>query len=272
MTKTLTRSKALLLLAPAAAVGVVSFATMPAGASTAASTSYQATLNPVALSHVTGSGDITVELNGSTATITEHVSGLAKTFSGDPYPHVQHIHGPDASLGKGGVGECPAASADKSGDGVLSTTEGQPAYGPILSTLSKSGDTSPKAATTLTVAPGGDSFTYKRTFALDAATKNALSSGKAVVVVHGLDPATLSKKVQGEKSELVPSLPLAATNPALCGTLTASQMGQTPVGSSPTGGGSTSGLEDEGILAIGGALMLAAGGVFAARRRLGRES
>ncbi len=42
-----------------------------------------------------------------------------------------------------------------------------------------------------------------------------------MIVVHGLDPATLSKKAQAEKSDLVPSLPLAATSPALCGALTA---------------------------------------------------
>lgn len=263
-------SKAL-LLAPAAAVGVLSFATLPADAATA-STSYQATLSPVPLSHVRGSGDVTIQVNGSTATVTEHVTGLAKTFSGMPYPHVQHIHGPDSSLGAGGVGQCPTASADTSGDGVVNTTEGQPAYGPILSTLSTSGDTSPKAATTLTVAPSGDSFTYNRTFTLDAATLSALTSGKAVVVVHGLDPATLSSKVQGEKSELVPSLPLAATNPALCGVLSASQMSSIPVGSSPTGGGSTAGVQDEGLLALGGGLTLAAGGVFIARSRMTRQS
>jgi hypothetical protein len=269
----LNKSKAVLLLAPAAALGVVSFAAaLPAGASTVASASYQATLSPVPLSRVTGSGDVTLALTGSSATITEHVSGLAKTFSGKPYPHVQHIHGPDASLGAGGVGQCPTASADKSGDGVVNTTEGQPAYGPILATLSTSGDTSPKAATTLTVAPSGDSFTYSRTFTLDPATMSAVTSGKAVVVVHGLDPATLSPKVQSEKSELVPSLPLAATNPALCGVLTASQMSSIPVGSSPTGGGSTSGLQDDGLLAAGGALVLAAGGVFAGRRRTTRDS
>lgn len=258
-------NKYLRLALPIAALGVAGIAlAMPAGAAPS-STTYQATLNPVALSHVTGSGDFSLQLNGSTATITEHVSGLAATFSGNPYPHVQHIH-------IGGQGQCPTASADKSGDGVLSTTEGGPAYGAIGTTLSTSGDTSPKAATTLTVAPSGGSFTYTRTFSLDSATMASVKAGKAVVVVHGLDPATLSKKVQAEKSELVPSLPLAATNPALCGVLTASQMSSTPVGSSPTGGGSTAGLQDEGLLAVGGVLVLAAGGAFAARRRLGRDS
>ncbi|MEO8888476.1 MAG: hypothetical protein ABI429_04185 [Jatrophihabitantaceae bacterium] len=239
------------------------FALPGAASASSASTSYQATLNP--LNHVQGSGDFMLMLNGSTATITEHVSGLAAKFSGAAYPHVQHIH-------IGGQGQCPTTSADKNKDGVISTTDGAPAYGGIGTTLSTSGDTSPKAGTTLTVAPSGGSFTYSRTFALDAATLTAVKAGTAVIVVHGLDPATLSKQAQGEKSDLVPSLPLAATSPALCGVLSASQMSSTPIGSSPTGGGSTSGVEDEALLALGGGLVLAAGGAFIARRRIAGQS
>ena len=56
------------------------------------------------------------------ATITEHATGLAETFNGKPYPHVQHIH-------IGAKGECPTMSADTNGDGVISTTEGGPFYG-----------------------------------------------------------------------------------------------------------------------------------------------
>jgi hypothetical protein len=90
--------------------------------------------------------------------------------------------------------------------------------------------------------------------------------------VHGLDPATLSKTAQGEKSDLVPSLPLAATSPALCGVLAASQMSTIPGGAPDTGGGSTSGVEDAALLGVGGGLILAAGGAFAARRRFARQS
>ena len=38
-----------------------------------------------------GNGD--PRASGDQATITEQVFGLAATFSGAPYPHVQHIHG-----------------------------------------------------------------------------------------------------------------------------------------------------------------------------------
>jgi hypothetical protein len=91
----------------------------------------------------------------------EHVSGLAASFNGKPYPHVQHIH-------IAAKGQCPDMSADTSGDGVISTTESGPFYGAIGTTLSTSGDTGPAAGTTLTVAPSGASFHYQRSFQLDA--------------------------------------------------------------------------------------------------------
>ena len=256
--------KSLLLLAPAAALGAAALA-MPGAASAAGSTHYQADLN--ALNHSSGSGSVMISLNGSQATITENVSGLADKFGGNPYPHVQHIH-------IGARGECPTTAADKNDDGVISTTEGAPSYGAIGATLSTSGDTSPAAGTTLTVAPSGASFNYSRTITLDSKTMASLTDGTAVIVVHGLDPATLSKKAQAAKSDLVPSLPLAATSPALCGTLVASQMSSMPGGGADTGGGSTSGLEDQAVLGFGGAL-LAAGlgaGALAMRRRTASES
>jgi hypothetical protein len=258
--------KYLKIAMPVAALGAVGFAlAMPAGTAGAATaaTSYQATLS--ALNHSSGSGTVTLQLNDNVATITEHFSGLAATFGGKPYPHVQHIH-------IDGKGQCPTTSADTNADGVISTTEGAPAYGPIGTTLSTSGDTSPKAGTTLTVAPAGASSDYSRTITLDAKTMASVTAGTGVVVVHGLDPATLSKKAQGEKSDLVPALPLAATSPTLCGTLTASQMSTIPGGAAGTGGGSTSGVQDEALLAIGGAMVLAAGGAFVASRRFARQS
>ena len=251
--------KSLILAAPVLALGLATVAA-PGAAFAASTTTYQAQLKP--LNGSTGSGTFMVSLNGSKATVTESFSGLADTFNGDPYPHVQHIH-IDA------MGTCPTTSADKNDDGVISTTEGGPSYGAIGTTLSTSGDTSPAAGTTLTVAPAGASATYERTFTMNAKTISALKAGTGVVVVHGLDPATLSSKAQDEKSDLVPSLPLAATSPALCGAVVSSQMGAMPSGAAGTGGGSTAGVEDQALLGAGGAL-LAGGlltGAFAARRR-----
>jgi len=264
---------------------------MPGAASAdTASTTYTASLQPVPLNTPSGaaSGTVTLTLNGDQATVSEHVTGLADklptdkttltalgiptSFAGAPFPHVQHIH-------INGQGTCPTASADTNKDGALSTVEGQPSYGPIGTTLSTKGDTSPKAATDVTVAPGGASFTYSRTITLDSATVSSIQAGKAVIVVHGLNPATAPKatlstpnslgvQFPGEKNKLA----LIATAPAICGALQTSQMSQTPVGSSPTGGGSTSGIEDEALLMLGGALVLAGGGALAARRRISRTS
>jgi len=229
----------------------------------AGSTNYQATLDSI--NHSKGSGTLSLALNGNQATITEHVSGLAATFMNAPFPHVQHIHG-------GAMGTCPTMSADKNGDGVISTTEGGPSYGPIVTTLHKTGDTSPAAGTNIKTAPSGASYSYSRTITLSADSVKAVKGGTAVIVVHGDDPTTLSKKAQGEKSDLVPSLPLAATSPALCGKLVVSQMASVPSGGVNTGGGSTSGTQDGGLYALSGALLFGAGATMVARRRLSRQS
>ena len=256
-------NKTRFLAATSVAFGIGLLA-VPGVAAAGSGSSYQAQLG--ALNGSGASGTFMLQLDGTHATITEHVSGLAATFNGQPYPHVQHIH-----IGAQGV--CPGMSADTSGDGVISTTEGGPSYGSIGTTLSTSGDTSPAAGTTLTVAPSGASFDYSRSFELDSATIDSIKAGKAVVVVHGLDPATLPAAAQNEPSDLVPSLPLAATSPALCGTVTASQMSNMPSGSADTGGGGTAGLQQQGLLA-GGAALVAAGaitGAVALRRRTSTE-
>jgi hypothetical protein len=249
---------------PFLAAGVAGLAVAAPGlasAQTSGTSTYTANLTPVPLNGANGaSGTLTLVLNGNQAAITEHVSGLAATFMGQPYPHVQHIHG-------GAQGVCPTAAADTNGDKVISTSEGAPSYGAILTTLSVSGDTSPASGTDIKIAPSGASFDYSRTITLDSATLSSLTSGKAVIVVHGLDPATAAPAATSSKSELVPSLPLAATSPALCGTLTAAQMSATPSGAPATGGGSTSGTQDLGLFGLGGALLAGGTGLLIARRR-----
>ncbi|GGH90800.1 CHRD domain-containing protein [Arthrobacter liuii] len=244
------------LAVPTLALGALALSGAPA---MAADTTYQSTLTRINGS--SASGTITVDVTGNQAHAVLKVSGLAPTFNNAPYPHVQHIHG-------GAQGTCPAPSADKDGDGVISTTEGAPSYGGIVTTLSTSGDTSPAAGLDLKVAGQGASYTIDRTFELNADTKAALQAGTAVVVVHGLDPATLSAAGQAAKSDLVPSLPLAATSPALCGTLKAGQM-KMPAGSADTGVAQQAAGTDAGALALGGGLAMAAvaGGAYLIRRR-----
>jgi hypothetical protein len=246
--------KSLRVLAPLAAAAVpLALAAGPALADSGAS--YQATLNPI--NHQTGSGMLMLTLNGDTATIDESWSGLAASFNGGAYPHVQHIH-----IGAKGV--CPTMAADKNGDGVVSTTEGAPSYGGIGTTLSTKGDTSPAAGTNIKIAPAGGSTSYHREIRLDPKVVSALQGGTAVIVVHGDDPATLSAKAQKEKSDLVPTLPLAATSPALCGTVHAM-----PAGGVATGTGSTAGVEDSALLALAGGLFVAGAGtaLFTVRRK-----
>lgn len=236
------------------AAAALPVALMAPAATADSGTSYQTTLDP--LNGSGGSGMATVTVNGDTANIHVSWSGLASTFGGNPYPHVQHIH-------IGGRGTCPTMSTDKNHDGVISTTEGGPAYGAIGTTLSVNGDTSPNAGTNIKIAPSGSSTDYHRRIRLSSDTLGSLQNGTGVIVVHGLDPSTLSKRAQKEKSELVPSLPLAATSPALCGALTAM-----PVGGVATGNGSTDGLEEAGLLGLGGVMVAAGGaGLLAARRK-----
>lgn len=214
---------------------------------------YQATLNEINGSG--GSGMLTLTLHGNQATVNESWSGLASTFDGGPYPHVQHAH-------IAGQGTCPTPSADKNGDRIVDTVEGQTAYGMIGTTFSTKGDTSAKAGTNVKIAPAGPSTHYQRTFTMNADTVQSVKDGTAVVVVHGLDPTTLSKKAADAKSNLVPSLPLAATAPALCGTLSAM-----PQGGPDTGTGSTAGPENIAMGALGGGLLAVAGVAYGVRRR-----
>ncbi|PNH85457.1 hypothetical protein [Arthrobacter sp. AFG20] len=252
-----------LLAVPTLALGALALSGAPAMAHDGDHT-YQAALGQ--LNGSSASGNVTLHVTGDQAHVVLNVSGLATTFNNAPYPHVQHIH-------IGAKGQCPAPSADANGDGVISTTEGAPAYGKIGTTLSTSGDTSPAAGLDLKVAGQGGAYTIDRSFPLNAETKAALHNGTAVVVVHGLDPATLSAAGQAAKSDLVPSLPLAATSPALCGTLTAGQMNM-PVGGADTGVAQTPQKNDAGVLALGGGLVLAAaaGGTYNIRRRRAAEA
>lgn len=236
----------LALTATAPAASAASAASAGGGPAGAGTVTYQARLRP--LNHQTGSGRLTLRLRESTATITEQYSGLAATLDGRPYPHLQHIHG-------GARGMCPPASADRNGDGVVSTAEGRPYYGPIQATLSVKGDITPQGGTDLKNAPKGSSVRYERTITLSPAAVASLHKGIAVVVVHGDDPRTLGRKARNEKSELVPSLPLAVTSPALCGVLKA-----IPAGGAGTGTGSTAVAGD----ATGAWLFGAGAGLFGA--------
>ena len=249
-----------LWVAPALALGAMTMWAAPAMADTEDSWSGQASLE--AMNDSGTSGEAMVELHGSEATVTINVSGAAETFMDGPFPHAQHIH-------VAAEGVCPGPEADENGDGAVSTVEGHPFYGHIGTSLTTEGDTSPDSALAVERFPGGESYTYERTFELNDDTAQALAEGTAVVVVHGVDPANLSDEAAEAMSELDPELPLAATLPAACGEVAVSQMGQMPEEGADTG--SPVQTSDDSDLALGagiGALAVAVlgGGVWAVRR------
>jgi hypothetical protein len=227
------------------------------GAASAADGDANANLTPVALNGVPGSGSAMVKVEGTTLTVTMAANGLLADA-----PHAAHIH-----FGAAARHECPAAADDTSGDGTLTTSEGAPAYGDIVVSLTKTGDTSPASGLAVDrydTAPGGTIAYQRGSITVDPGVADAIASGRSVVVIHGVDhngDGTYSGDV---KSDLDPSLPTEATDPALCGVLHAA-----PAGSVATGAGGTAGTgASTGSMLLGGGLLAAgaAAGAFGFRR------
>ena len=216
-----------------------------------------ANLAPIALNGVNGSGTAMVQVKGTTISVTMAASGL---LAGSP--HAAHIHfGADARH------ECPAAADDTNKDGHLNTTEGGPAYGPVVVSLTKTGDTSPASVLAIDrfdTAAGGKIAYQRGSITVAPEVAQAIVDGKAVVVIHGVDYNNNGKYDGTVMSDLDPKLPTEATDPALCGVLSAS-----PVGAMATGAGGAAGSDSTPVyLFAGGALLLAAAGTgaFAVRR------
>jgi len=249
-----------LFAAVGASVCAVGLAVAVPGTAVAAEpVSYEATLNPITANNVTGSGTAWVTVTGDSAEVKVQVSGLL-----DGVPHAQHIH-IDA------LGQCPSAAQQHNGQASINVADGAPFYGAIGTSLTNAGDTSPAAGLAVTEFPSTGSYTYTRTFDLDPNVVANLEKGTAVLVVHGVDYNNNGKydDVLGA-SELDPSLPAEATDPALCGAFTAMQMSGVPSGAADTGGGSTANTGGYGAeIGVGAAALLAVGGavVIAQRRR-----
>ena len=182
------------------------------------------------------------ELNGSGASGTataivrnqkiQHIEVHAKGLTPNA-PHAQHIH-----YGNQALMECPTAEQDTNNDGRLTTVEGVPAYGPVVVSLTTTGDTTPAsllAVDRYPVAAGGV-YNYSRDnieFTDVAGTgyaggvgtakeiADSIRAGEGVVVIHGIDyngDGIYSLSAEGT-SELNPALPAEATDPAACGVL-----------------------------------------------------
>lgn len=175
------------------------------------------------------SGKATVVLQDG---MIKHINVKARGLTPDA-PHAQHIHYGDDALN-----ECPTLAQDADDDGRLNTLEGVPAYGPVVVSLTTRGDTSPASLLAVDRFPVAEDgrYTYKRSniaFTDVAGTgygagggtaeqiREAVLAGEGVLVIHGIDydgngAYSVSK---GGASELDPSLPAEATDPAVCGLL-----------------------------------------------------
>ena len=210
--------KAPLMAATAVASATIAMAGMTsASATTGPSTTHSpspsftsARLTPVPTNRVHASGWASVRLQGDTARVTVNVKGLI------PAPHAMHIHFM-------GEGECPQAddAGIHNGHRSLSTTDGLDDYGPIGTSLTTRGDTSPDSALAIARFPQVGTFHYVRWIHLTDDVARAVRTGNAVIVVHGIDYNGNKKydNVLGV-SDLTDTLPMEATAPAICGALT----------------------------------------------------
>lgn len=168
-------------------------------------------LDPLNNSGVTGYGVITVE--GRRMHVSYDASKLAPGL-----PHAAHIH-----YGAQAMHECPTVADDTNHDFRLNVVEGLPEYGPIAKSLTTRGDTSPASALAVDrfpTAPHG-AVHYSRLITATKAVARAVRRGEGVLVVHGVDYNHNGRYdfAGAGRSELDPSLPAEATDPAVCGVL-----------------------------------------------------
>lgn len=239
------------------------------GVAAAAEGSAQAQLTPVPVGAAEGAtGQAMAEVSGTTLSFTLAAQGLL-----DGAPHAAHIHfGADARHACPTEADNNAAALEGETNEAehFTTSEGAPAYGDIVVSLTLEGDTSPGSGLAVDRFAATGDFDYMRADAqITEEVGAAITSGKAIVVVHGVDYDGDGTYSTGERgpSDLDPSLPGEATDPALCGVLNASQMSDMPAGGVATGGGSTTGAENTGLIGLGAAAVVGGGIALIARRR-----
>jgi hypothetical protein len=202
------RKTAFALTAPV--LGLMAALSMGAPASAASATTH-ADLQPV--NDRAASGEAFVDVQGNKISVTVATQGL---LAGSP--HAAHIH-----FGADAMHECPGMDADTDHDGRISTVEGLPDYGPIVVSLTTFGPTDPGSALAVdrfSTAPGGDLSYERGSIKVSHAVAQAIQSGEAVVVVHGVDYNDSGEyDFDAGVSELSSDLPAEATDPAICGVL-----------------------------------------------------
>ncbi|WP_069626866.1 hypothetical protein [Streptomyces niveus] len=218
-----------------------------------------------ALNDSGATGAALLSFQGTKLTVKIEATGLVPG-----QPHAQHIHGST----DGHDFRCPDASADKDGDGIVSTAEGLPQYGDINISLTTKGDTSKDSGLAVDRMPVADKdgkLNYSRTIEVSQDVVDHIKD--LHIVQHGIDRNDDGEYDFGAgKSELDPKLPQEATAPADCGMVKGAAVGSMPVGGVETGtagAGSdgAAGVEAPGMIAGGSAAILLAGGLFAVNRR-----
>ncbi|MBU2668039.1 hypothetical protein KOI35_31465 [Actinoplanes bogorensis] len=212
---------------------------------------------------VTGNGDLKVSIRST---------GLVPNS-----PHAQHLHGSTGGMDF----HCPDMSADKNGNGYVSTEEGMPVYGDIFVSLTTKGDTSKAsglAVDRMPVADAKGNLKYDRTIAGADLPPGTVEHLKDLhIVEHGVD-ANGNNKYDldglGEstlaKSAGLSGIPEEATDPATCGMVSGAAVGSVPVGGVATGDGSTRDRAAVWYYAGGAALLMAVAVVAFTRRRIER--
>jgi serine/threonine-protein kinase len=189
------------LIAVAAAAIIAIIASGSSSPSPPKQGGFAAAVRPVPTNRVSGAGRATVQLQGNVATVTVDTNGLLQA------PHLMHIHG--------GTGNCPPASAAQvfNGHQFIGASVGDKFYGPVVTSLTELGDTSPASHLLSNLFPQVGNIRYKRTITLGPGIAQEIRNGLAVIVVHGInyDGASVYDNYLGPGVE--------SSAPALCGPL-----------------------------------------------------
>ena len=219
-------------------------------------------------SGVSGTATLTATAEGNLR-VSIRAAGLVPNV-----PHAQHLHGSTEGLNF----HCPDGSADRDGNGYVSTEEGMPAYGDIFISLTTEGDTakaSGLAVDRMPVADARGGLRYDRTIAAADLPKGTLQHLQDLhVVQHGIDangndvydPGALGESTLAKASGL-DGIPAEATDPASCGMVAGAAAGSVPVGGVATGDGSARGTSAADWYGAAGLTVLAALGAYIVVRR-----
>jgi methionine-rich copper-binding protein CopC len=195
--------------------------------------SLAAELTALNFSGASGTATATVK-NQKIENITVNATGLAPDA-----PHAIHIHyGDDARNECPTMGEATNVRNDAAMTPRLSTADGLPAYGPIVVSLTTTGDTTPTSGLALDRFPvsTGGTLSYSRDkieFTDVAGTgyegtgtakqiADSIREGEGVLVVHGNDynDNGMYDVESAGASELDARFPAEGTDPTACGRLT----------------------------------------------------